>query len=499
MQDRGVGSWIERRARTSPDAPAIVWGDTTRSYADAADRIRRLASALRTRGVARGDRVAWLGPNHPAFLETLFATAKLGAVLVPINHRLEDEAIRAIVEAATPRLAVVERTVRDVDLPNVDRRLVVGTGPSDEAFEGALAAAPGEDVDERIDLGELCLLQFTSGTTGTSKGVMLTHGNVTWNAINLLSAVELRRDDVTVAIAPFFRTGGTGVNVLPMLFHGGCVVVPERLEPDAILDEIVARRVTVGFANPDLLDALARAPAWPSADLSRLRLIITGGAPVPERLIETYLGRDVPLVQGYGLTEAAPVVLVLDEAAAHRKIGAAGRPPLFVDVRIVDRDGHPVGPGVTGELVARGPNVMAGYWNDPDATAGAVDPDGWLHTGDAARVDEDGDVWIVGRTADAFATDGGTIHPGDVERVLLSHAGVRDAAVVPDVRSGVTLPVAFVVLEPGSALDADDLRGDAEPRLATHQAPREIRFIDALPRTSVGKLRRDELMRLLDH
>ena len=188
------------------------------------------------------------------------------------------------------------------------------------------------------------MITHTSGTTGMPKGVMLTHGNITWNMVNLLSVADFRGDDVTVAVTPFFRTGGTGVNVLPVLFKGGTVVVPETGDPDEILGLLERWHVTVGFGNPDLLERITRSPRWSGADLSAIRLFITGGAPVPEHLIRAYMERGVPFLQGYGLSEAAPLVLLLDPQSATRKIGSAGKPPLFVDVRTVRPDGTPCAP-----------------------------------------------------------------------------------------------------------------------------------------------------------
>jgi fatty-acyl-CoA synthase len=345
-------------------------------------------------------------------------------------------------------------------------------------------------------MDDLCMLPHTSGTTGAPKGIMLTHANLTWNVVNLLSCVDFRADDVTIAIAPFFRVGGTGVNVLPVLFLGGTVIVPEDPAPDELLQLMQRHRVTVGFGNPDGLDALVRSPLWPSVDLSSIRFVLTGGAPVPERLIRTYGERGVALVQGYGLSEAAPFVMVLDPARARDKIGAAGRPAMFVDVRIVDPDGGDAKPGATGELLVRGPNVMAGYWNRPDDTRRVLSADGWLRTGDAARRDDDGDLWIVGRVADRFVSAGLPVDPGDVERVLLDHPAIADAGVTvlpASFDGGSDAVVALVVLsEPGAAAEQDVL-AFGRARLATHQAPTAVRFVDRLPRTSVGKLIRSDL------
>jgi len=491
--DRGVGSWIDHRALIAPDQPALLHGETTRTYGELASRVRRVAGALRDLGVARGDRVAWLGDNHPAFVEVFFAAAKLAAVLAPVNHRLEPRAVDGLLDEYSARVAVVEREAMGVALPrSVRTRVVVGAPTAtdrDVGYEQLTAGNAEPHVEERIRFDEVCLLTHTSGTTGAPKGVMLTHGNVTWNVVNLLSLVDFRSDDVTVAIAPFFRTGGTGVNVLPVLFKGGTVVIPETHEPAEILRLLEERRVTIGFGNPDLLDALTRLDRWPTADLASIRCFITGGAPVPDRLIRLYMDRAVPFFQGYGLSEAAPFVLLLDAPSALRKVGSAGKPPLFVDVRTVRTDGAPCGPNETGELQVRGPNVMAGYWNRPDATRSAVDEDGWLHTGDAARVDDDGYFWIVDRVVDAYEIEGHVVYPGDVERKVAEHAAVLEVGVAAD---GGTA-TAFVVLRAGATVSEAELLDFCGTVLPPHAVPSSIEFLDELPRSSVGKLLRHEL------
>jgi acyl-CoA synthetase (AMP-forming)/AMP-acid ligase II len=497
----GVGSWIERRARIVPDRPALIAGSRSVTYAELAERIRRLAGGLSRLGVARGDRVAWIGPNHVAFLEAFFAVGRLGAVLAPVNHRLAPDE-RALVLEDTEPAVLLEHAMAPTRAPaSLRHRFVVGGGAEADGappgvldFEAFVASSPDRAIDERIEFDDLLFLPHTSGTTGRPKEVMLSHGNVTWNVINLLSSTDFRDDDVTIAIAPFFRVGGTGVNVLPVLFLGGTVIVPDDFGGDAILGLVERHLVTIGFGNPDSLDGLVRAERWPTADLSSIRIIITGGAPVPERLIRAFLDRGVPLVQGYGLSEAAPFVLLLDPGRALRKVGAAGRPPLFVEIRIVDPDGRDLDPGGTGELLVRGPNVMAGYWRRPAETAERLVAGGWLRTGDAARVDDDGDVWIVDRVDARFHAAGRTVYPGDVERVLMTHPSVADAGVVgiadPD---GDATGAAFVVVLPGGSVSEAELLEFARGRLAAHEVPASITFVDALPRSSVGKLLRADL------
>jgi fatty-acyl-CoA synthase len=482
----------------------LVAGDRSISYGELATRIRQLANALRGLGIARGDRVAWIGENHPAFLETLFATGLLGAVLAPVNHRFDRSAIETVMRDTEPK-ALIEHRIGPVPAPpSVATRIRVdaeGDAGDARPYEELVAGSPDDAVAESVALDDLCMLPHTSGTSGGPKCVMLTHGNVTWNVVNLLSAAEFRSDDVTIAIAPFFRTGGIGVNVLPVLFMGGTVVIPTGASAEETLASMERHRVTVGFGNPDLLDALARSERWSDADLSSVRFVITGGAPVPERLIRAYLDRGIPLLQGYGLSEAAPFALLLDPEHALSRVGSAGRPPPLIEVSIEGSDGVDAAPGQTGELLLRGPNVMAGYWRREAATARTLTADGWLRTGDAARMDEDGFVWIVDRLKDAFVVAGVRVYPGDVERVLERHPGVEEAGVVGVV--GVPGPThgdagaAFVVRVAGTAVSEDELLAFSRAKLAPHQVPAFVRFVDRLPRNSVGKLLRSALRDLV--
>jgi fatty-acyl-CoA synthase len=492
--NHGVGTWIERRARVAPDRVALVHGDARRTYAELAGRVRRLARALEGLGVRRADRVAWLGPNHPAFIESLFAAATLGAVLTPINHRLEPEAIEAICEDAAPRVVLLEGSLAGLRLPPaVAATIAVGRSSRDDSpYERLIAEAAAEPVDRAVAPDDLCLLPFTSGTTGPPKGVMLTHANVTWNVVNCLSCVDFRSDDVTIAAAPFFRAGGTGVNVLPVLFKGGTVVIPRGTDPGETFDLVERHRATIGFGNPDLLDALTRSPLWRTARLTSLRTFITGGAPVPERLLRACHERGLNVLQGYGLSEAAPLVSVLDAPNALRKIGSAGRPAPFVDIRIAGHQGSPAPAGEIGDLLVRGPNVMAGYWNRPDATRRAIGEGGWLRTGDAARIDEEGFLFIVGRTEDAYVSSGKVVHPGVVERVLLQHAAVAEACVL----GGDDGAVACVVLAGGTPAEVEaELWALCARSLPVHERPAGIEFVASLPRNPAGKIVRHRLRR----
>jgi len=418
-------------------------------------------------GVRRGDRVGWLGQNHPAFLESLFAAAKIGAVLTPIDHRLPRPAVDAILETVKPRM-------------------VIGDGLDEHVIE----AAADDPIDEVVAEDDVCLLPFTSGTTGLPKGVMLTHGNLTWNVINGLSVIDFSGDDVTIAAVPFFRTGGIGINVLPVLFKGGTVVIPSTRDADELLRLFERHRATIAFGNPDLLERLARSRLWSSIDLTSLRAFLTGGAPAPERLLRMYHARGVTVLQGYGLSEAAPLVSILDSRNAVRKVGSVGRAALHVDMRIVNGDGSDAGAGAIGELFVHGPNVMAGYWARPDQTRRAIDPDGWLHTGDAAYVDADGFLFIVGRMGDAYVVAGEVVHPGLAERVLLQHPAVGEACMI----GGTSGSIAYVVPVPDARADvAPELMSWCAERLHSRARPTAIEVVPSLPRNANGKILRDRV------
>ena len=503
--DRGLGSWPARRRRIAGDRPALRFEGETWTYAQLDDRVRKLGRALLALRVRRGDRVSYLGPNHPAFLETLFATAAIGAVFVPVNPRLAVEDIAFVLGDAGvdvvvhhPALAATVAGLRAGPSPRTWialERAAADADGADPDYEQVVAAQQARPLDIPVDLEELCLLPYTSGTTGQPKGVMLTHANLTANVHNFLSIADFSGRDVTLAFAPLFRVGGLAVTVLPTLWKGGCVLLMPGPDPDRVLELIASERVTTMFAAPDLLASLTRSPRWPDADLSSLRFCLTGGAPVPEPLIRTYLDRGVTFLQGYGLTEASPLALLLDPADMLRKVGSAGRAPFYTDVRVVRPDMTDSIPGEVGEIVVHGPNVMRGYWNQPEATDAAL-TDGWLHTGDAATMDEDGFVTVIDRLKDRFVVGGEFVYPGQIERVLREHPAVADVAVVgfDDLTLG-PAPAALVVRN--GPLNGADLVAWAAERLAPVNVPRRIEFADDLPRNPVGKVLKHRVRELL--
>jgi fatty-acyl-CoA synthase len=359
----------------------------------------------------------------------------------------------------------------------------------DDSYEALLAAADRLPIDEPVSLDDLSMVMYTSGTTGRPKGAMLTHGNLTWNAVNVLVDSDLRGDEVTLVCAPLFHTAGLNMTCLPTLLKGGTAVLMDRFDPSAALRLIERHGVTYLFGVPAMYDAMAAAPEWPALELDSLRTLTCGGAPVPDRTIRTYLDRGFTFVQGYGMTEASPGVLFLDRDQVDAKAGSAGVPHFFTDVRVVDLKGNDVAPGEKGEVVVQGPNVMRGYWDLPDETAAAIDEAGWFRTGDVAIVDEDGFVSLVDRVKDMFISGGENVYPAEIEGVLHSHPAVADCAVigVPDEKWG-EVGRALVVLTPGESATELDLLAFLDGRIAGYKVPRSVRFVGELPRSASGKL-----------
>lgn len=487
----GLGSWIARRARMTPDRVALVFEDRRLSYRELDERVTRLARGLQRRGIDAGDRVAFLGHNHPAALETLFACGLLGAIAVPVHPGFDDRALAQVLGDAEPGALIVTPEL----LPAARR--VGGVSPvfcagvvteGAERFEDLIADGSDEPLDRAIDLDQTCLLAFSSGTTGPNKGVRLTHGNVLFNAVNTLSCVDYLRDDVILSSAPLYRMGGLGFT-LALLFKGGTAVVQARADAETSLRLIERHRVTLLFDAVGALELLLAAPSFASTDLSSLRICVTGGSDVPPSLVEAFGRRGLCLQPGYGLTEAAPLALLLDrdEVAAHP--GSAGRPPLFCAARVVDGELEDVAPGEVGELLVRGPNVTPGYWRDPGASSRAL-VDGWLRTGDAARTDADGRITVVGRISDALVLGGKLVHPGPIEAALRTRDDVLDCALVQAAAEDV--PRLFVV--PGApTLDQQRVRALVRPHLGPTEP--ELHLLCALPKNPNGKLLRTELRR----
>ncbi|WNF00916.1 long-chain fatty acid--CoA ligase [Streptomyces luomodiensis] len=489
MRNHGVGSWTARRARKTPHRAAVVHGGVQITYAQLHDRSTRLAHHLRHLGVRPGDRVAFLGPNHPSFLETFFAAGQLGAIFVPLNTRLAEPELRHCLTDSGASVLVHTPAFAPFALSCGTPRLV----PVGDTLDEDLAAGTPAPLDVPVTHADTAVIMYTSGTTGRAKGAVLTHGNLIWNSLNTLVDGEFAAGDVTLLSAPLFHTAALNMTCLPTVLKGGTLVLEESFSPARTLDLVERLRVTVMFGVPAMFQQIAAEPRFAEADLSSLRMLLCGGAPVPEALIRTYQRRGLGFLQGYGMTEASPGVCLLDAEHALAKPGSAGLPHFFSDIRLVDPAGDDA---PHGELLVEGPNVMSGYWNLPEETAAAFQ-DGWFRSGDIARTDEDGYVTLVDRAKDMIISGGENIYPAEIENLLYEHPAVGDCAVI-GVRDDTwgEVPRAVVVLAPGVRASAEDILASLEGRLARYKIPKSLVFTDALPRSGAGKLLKP---RIRDH
>jgi fatty-acyl-CoA synthase len=494
------GDVLGERARLSPEKTALVEVATGRrfTYAELDGRAKAAARALtESLGLAKGDRLALLAGNRVEFLDVFFACGKTGVVLVPLNTRQTAGELQGILEDAKPKALLFDKAHEET-AEDLLRRVEGCEGiPLDAP---AAPAAPAEPAHRPKPEDLYCLL-YTSGTTGKPKGVMVPHRMVAWNAVNTVVSWQLREDDVSPIYTPLYHAGGLGAFLTPIFAVGGTIVLFAGFDPAEILATIGKERCTVVLGVPTIFRMLQEHPAFASADFSSVRYFISGGAPLPMDVIETWQKRGAAFKQGYGLTEVGVNCFAMSVADSVRKAGSIGRPMMFTEAKLTDEDGREVPVAEVGELLLRGPHVCQGYYRNPEATAAALDAEGWFHTGDLAKKDADGFFTIAGRKKDVLISGGVNVYPAEIEGVLFQHGGIKDVAVigVPDEKWG-EVGVAFVVRreekEKNSSKEEEekaDLAAFVEARLARYKVPRDFVFVESLPRTPYGKVVKGEL------
>jgi fatty-acyl-CoA synthase len=466
MNELTIDRIIRDRARITPDRIAIQEVGRAWTYAELDQRSDELARSL-----DHGARISTLTGNSGEHVALMFACAKAGAILHPISWRLAPAEIAYQLDDADPSLFLVEEPYRELGDAALELARV---RPAREPASNSLLQGHASDTDP-------LLLIYTSGTTGKPKGALLTHANCFWTNLSFDLATGVRADDVVLQVLPQFHCGGWNVQSILAWWKGARLVLERGFEPARALELIEREQITTMMGVPANYLFMAHEPGFDEADLASLRLAVVGGAPMPEALLETWSARGVDIVQGYGLTEAAPNVLCLAPGDARRKAGWAGKPYPYVACELSDDN----------ELLVRGPNVFPGYWRNEDATAAAL-RDGWLLTGDIAERDDEGNYRILGRLKDMIVSGGENIYPAEIESVLHNHPAVSDAAVVAvdDERWG-EVGVAFVVLS--APLTDDELRDYCLGQLARYKVPKSFHIVDELPRNSIGKIQKSEL------
>lgn len=494
-----IGDWLARREMLTPDKVALI--DAQRDYKPITYRqwnreANRTANFLRDLGVRQGDRVAVLAMNGTEYLEVWFACGKLGAIMQTLNWRLTPHELSGLIDDATPSILIYgsdfEAAVKAIRAqPNSVRHFVAldrAVAPDDHLFGERDAYPDDPPPPVELDWNDAWVICYTGGTTGLPKGAILTHRAIAANSVNTVMSWGLMPDDVTILNSPLFHTGGLNVFTAPLVHIGGTSIVCRTFNVDQVFDLLRAHGVTVAFGVPTMFIAMQQHPRWNEADFSKLRLLISGGAPCPLPVFEKFWDRGVDFKTGYGLTEAGPNTFWLPKEDVRRKPGAVGFPLFHVDVKIVSERGGECGADEVGELLIRGPHVCGGYWNRPEDTAQAIVA-GWLHTGDLARRDSEGYYYIVGRSKDMIISGGENIYPAEVESVLHANPAVAEAALigVPDAKWG-EVGRAIVVTQNGAALTADELSAFCQSRLARYKIPKSFVFVESLPKTAAGKI-----------
>ena len=493
---------LAHHAGRAPDKVLTLFEGEATTYEEMAGRVTALAGGLAAGGVGPGDVVAILSYNCPEFLETLFAANHVGAIAMPINWRLAAPEVRYILEHSGARALVCDEallTLAEEAAAGLDDALVrisiapVGA-PGWTTISDLRSSSPGtEPVAAGGD--DVHRLMYTSGTTGRPKGVMLTHANLAWKNLAHIVEFGFTSADLGLACGPLYHVGALDLTTTSLIAAGATTIIHRTFDASAVVDEIERSRVTAVWLAPAMVNAIMSLPDIEQRDLSSIRVVINGGEKMPIPLIER-IQRVFPsawFADAYGMTETVSGDTFLDRASIITKLGSVGRPCLYLELDLWDEDGRSVPAGEQGEIVMRGPKVFKGYWRDPEATSAAF-TGGWFHTGDIGVRDEDGYLYIVDRLKDMIVSGGENIASSEIERVLYEHDSVLEAAVVgrPDARWG-EVPVAFVALRQGAEATPDALIAHCGEQLARFKVPKEVTFVEALPRNPSGKVLKREL------
>ncbi len=482
---RATSNWLQMHARFRPQAQAVLDVDAGRAwtYAELYRDSLLWAGLLHRNNVGRGDVVSLLSQNRGEHFALLFACAELGALFAPMNWRLAPAELAWQLEHAESKLLITSACFRDtLDRPS----LALEQGPGEQLFQSAHSPDPQDPW----------VLMYTSGTTGKPKGALLTHGQLHWNAVNTTLACDLVPQDSTLTFTPLFHTGGLNCLSTPLLHRGGRVVLTKKVAPEQALMLIESQAITLLMGVPTIYEMLAEHPNFQATDCSSVRDALCGGAPTGQSLLQAYAQRDIPLRQGFGMTEVGPNCFSLPPGRVQDKQGSVGQVIHHMAARLVDPSGEPVPPGVPGELQLCGPAVFGGYLKDPQATAKAFDGT-WFKTGDVLSCDAEGFFYVCGRSKEMFISGAENVYPAEIEAALLQCSKVANAAVigVPDPRWG-EVGQAFIEPRAGLAVSEQELRAHLAPILARYKLPKRYVVQADLPRTASGKIDKQALRQL---
>ena len=498
-----VGQWTTKWAELDPDGLCIKYLDMELTRREFNNRVNRLANALRELGVKKGDRVAALMANSNVFLEILFATSKLGVIMVPLNFRLAAAELDFIINNSEPVALIYSPefiapvTELNGKIPTVKTRICETTGgaPEDLEFESWIADKPDSEPvpDAEVTLDDGQFIMYTSGTTGKPKGAVITHGNTQWNVVNSVHAYPSESSDIAVCCAPLFHIGALAVSAIPNFYVGAKIVIQRLFDPIDVLKLIEDNRASTMFGIPVMFLFMSQMPDFEKTDFSSVRYLLAGGSPCPKPLIDVFLKKGVQFSQGYGMTETAPAITALKPEEALDKLGSCGKTLFHLDMKIVDMQGKKVKQGETGEILVKGPNVIKEYWRRPEETAKSF-VDGWFMTGDMGYEDEDGYLFIMDRRKDMYISGGENVYPAEVEDVLMGLPQVADAGVIgiPDEKWGES-GMAILVKAPDVETTEEEIIAACKEKLAGYKVPKKVAFVAELPRTLTGKILKKDL------
>jgi acyl-CoA synthetase (AMP-forming)/AMP-acid ligase II len=492
-----IASTLRSTARRVPDTVALIFGERSATYRELDAQVDRAASVLARLGLAKGDRFALMATNSDDFVVAFYAALRLGAIFVPINPASAPPELRYLLEDSGATVFVHDRAVaatvdaaRAAGLPPTTTRVL--TLPE---LTGLAAQADAGEVADQVTESDDALILYTSGTTGNPKGALLDHHRVMWASVNFVAACGMRVGDRFLHVAPLYHAAELGIMLLPGTMIGATHVVLSGFDPGKVLDTLESERITMFFGVPTMFQFLVRQPGAAGRDVSAWRTALFGAAPMPASAVEQLAATwpRVNFMQLCGLTEGGPTGIYCDVEQVKARPDASGRQALlFTEARVVDPDGNDVEPGAIGELILRGETIMKGYWNKPAETAEAI-RDGWLRTGDLARLDADGYLTLVDRLKDLIITAGRNVYSVEVENALAAHPDVADVAVVgrphPDYGESI---VAVISPRQGATVTLEDVKAFCAGRIARYKIPHDL-VVDAIPRTPSGKIRKHQL------
>lgn len=491
-----VFDWISRWAFYFPEKIALRENETGRTltYRFLNNLANYTSRFLREHfGIKRGDRVAILAENCLEFFVLFSAAQKSGFILVPLNYRLAPSEFEFLVNDCRPSLMITENKYKEkIQALNINSVLL-------EEFAARIWSSFDKPQNEEailLDENDPLFILYTSGTTGTPKGAIYTHKMLFWNSVNTTMRLDITSEDHSISCTPLFHTGGWNVIPTPFLHRGASVTLMKKFDPDEVLRLLEKEEATMFMAVPTMLQMMAKSPEFEKVKLKSMRYFIIGGEPMPLPLIDLWHKKGVPIRQGYGLTEAGPSITSLHQSDAVRKRGSIGTPNFYLDIRIVDEENRDMKQGEIGELLLKGPVVTPGYWKNEAATR-SVFTDGWFHTGDLVRMDEEGYLYIMDRKKNMYISGGENVYPAEVEKVLLTHPAIEEVAIIgiPDEKWGES-GLAFVVVKNGMSLDGERIIDFLREKVAGYKIPKHFQFVDALPKTDTGKLDRKALKKL---